>query len=69
MTPKAPIKPGQIYFDIKAMDGWRYIKVLQVLKMQVRVEFLEPKSYWGLATGLLDKKEILTRYELADTGI
>ena len=60
------IKPGQIYFDIKAMDGWRYIKILEVLKSQVNVEFLEPKSYWGLATGLLDKTEILTRYKLAE---
>lgn len=69
MISQDAIKPGQIYFDVTAMDGWRYIKVIRVLPTQVQVEFLEPKSYWGLSKGVLDKKEILQRYKLADSGI
>jgi len=60
------IKPGQIYFDVIAMDGWRYVKVVSVSKNFVEVEFLEPKSYWGLVYGTLTKDEILTRYRLAE---
>lgn len=64
-TPVKPVKPGQIYFNIDANDGWRYLKVIKVRGEIVEVEFLEPKDYWHLnATGALQKSELLKDYRL-----
>jgi len=65
MTTETPVKPGQIYFNIDAAEGWRYLKVLKLRGDIVEVEFMEPKAYWHLnATGALSKRELLNDYQL-----
>lgn len=59
------IKPGQVYFDVTAIPGWRYLKVHKVRGEFIEVSFLEPIGYWKPGTtGLIKRSELMTKYRL-----
>lgn len=69
MNNEKPILVGQIYFDIRAMEGWQYVKILKVTGDLVEVSFPDPKPYWVKnVTGVMNIEDLRKRYTLASNG-
>ena len=53
------VEPGDVFVSLKPVEGWNRIRIIEVHPEVVRVEFLEPKSWWAKGvTGVLSCEKL-----------